>query len=648
MELTSKLNILHIEDNPADARLVEIYLKDSSSRHQLFKAKTLSQGIDLFIEKKINICLLDLHLPDSKGFKSVTTFLEKTGPCPLVVITSMNNEVIGRQAIKAGAQDFLVKGEFDAKLLNRMIRHSYERFQIQEKLTEQSLLLKTKEQSYREAQFIGKFGNWELDIVSNTFTWNDQILRILEIKNQAPEQSFQSLMDLVHFDDKEHVQTFFDQALKDGKMNQTDFRVLLPGHKVKHLAIQARIKYDELTQRTLLVGVLQDISDRKLKEQLTIEKNISIKQESDKIDLLEGFAFHIRTPMSSITNMLYLMLKNQNNGQNPELLNGLKTSYDDLASMIHNLLNSVVLQKNELKPQQMDFQLHDLLKSTTKLANLNQKNADVEIKLDLHENLPTDVSGDVVKLNQLLFNLLQWGTNNIKEPSIMQLHAQSQKSIANGDSLSVQITYPSLQFDKALLSNVIQPESILAKQKHGSIPDLPILLGAKLVKIMGGKIDLSNKVQKGGIVQFDIPIKVNSKEVLLSFEQVKNPVNILLVEDHFLNQIATKKLLSSWSPLINIDIAENGLVAVDKVRMYEYDIILMDLQMPVMNGFEAAMKIRLNNSTPIIALSASSSKSESDKAIAAGMNDYMAKPFEPEALYQKITDQINRDLAQAI
>ena len=114
------------------------------------------------------------------------------------------------------------------------------------------------------------------------------------------------------------------------------------------------------------------------------------------------------------------------------------------------------------------------------------------------------------------------------------------------------------------------------------------------------------------------------------------PLKILLVEDHFLNQIATKKVLTIWSNLVTVDIAENGLIGVEKYREHGYDLILMDIQMPVMNGIDAARRIRELSDVPIIALTANSTKQEQDKCFETGMNDYLAKPFKPPELHAKI------------
>jgi CheY-like chemotaxis protein len=154
---------------------------------------------------------------------------------------------------------------------------------------------------------------------------------------------------------------------------------------------------------------------------------------------------------------------------------------------------------------------------------------------------------------------------------------------------------------------------------------------------MEGTVSIESHLGVGTKFAIDLPIKVSFAKKRTNGDKPTSPLKILLIEDHFLNQIATKKVLTTWSDFVRVDIAENGLVGYEKFRAYRYDLILMDLQMPVMNGFEATEKIRqYDQDIPIIALTANSSSQEADKAREIGMNDYMSKPFKPVDLYAKI------------
>ena len=124
MNVRQTTNILLIEDNPGDAQLVKIYMKDAAFKYELFVADTFFEGMDILNKHDIDIVLLDLSLPDSQGFKTLNRYLETVQNIPVIVLTGVNNEIVGNQAVKAGAQDFLVKGQLDGKLLGRAIRYA--------------------------------------------------------------------------------------------------------------------------------------------------------------------------------------------------------------------------------------------------------------------------------------------------------------------------------------------------------------------------------------------------------------------------------------------------------------------------------------------------------------------------------------------
>ena len=162
---------------------------------------------------------------------------------------------------------------------------------------------------------------------------------------------------------------------------------------------------------------------------------------------------------------------------------------------------------------------------------------------------------------------------------------------------------------------------------------------AKLIKAFNGNYQVLNNQEKSGIsVELEIPIGIKTDQGTNTgvLEKPSQPLSILLVEDHAINQIATRKTLSTWSNQISVDVANNGQKCLDKMEKKQYDLVLMDLQMPVMDGIEATIKIRTTNDIPIIALTANASKQEEEKCLSIGINDYLAKPFRPKELFAKI------------
>jgi DNA-binding response OmpR family regulator len=152
MNVRQTTNILLIEDNPGDTHLVKIYMKDAAFKFELFVADTFFEGMDILSKHEVDIVLLDLSLPDSQGFKTLNRFIDTVSNIPVIVMTGVNNEIVGNQAVKAGAQDFLVKGQFDGKLLGRAIRYAIQRHKEFQKLEDTKRELTINERRIVKAQ----------------------------------------------------------------------------------------------------------------------------------------------------------------------------------------------------------------------------------------------------------------------------------------------------------------------------------------------------------------------------------------------------------------------------------------------------------------------------------------------------------------
>lgn len=641
MSKSSKTCILIIEDNPGDVDLIKNYLKEASIKDEIIHASSFFDGMDAIRDNDISLVLLDLTLPDSTGFKTLSNFLDKQPTVPVVVLTGTNNEIVGNQSIKAGAQDYLVKGQFDAKQLGRTIRYAIQRFKTQLKLEDAAKKLSISESRYLEAQSMANFGNWSMDIVTNEMKWSDEIYRIFNFKPNSISPSYSDYFNYVHLEDKERVEEFFVKAGKDGKTHKLEHRLLIDGKTIKHVNIQAKVNFDQLTNKFWLVGGVQDITERKISEQIIIEKNINQKVSKIKDEALADLSFHIRTPLSSIINLLFLLENTGASNSQTEYIDGLKTSVDDLSIMVNNLLNFSVLVSEKITLEEEELQFVDFLNSTKRIVNLKGDKSDQSIEFELDETLPEKIISDQKKLTQLIYNLIDFASNRTQSNGNIHLKAFP-KNLAEADmSLCIQVTDQGNTLSHARIRELLQTDQLLENYSEdmddAKKDDLGMAIVAKLVEIMNGKISIESKDGKGTQFTIEIPTKIVQPINLTPGDVPESPLKILLVEDHFLNQIATKKILTTWTDKITVDIAENGLVGVEKFREHGYDLILMDLQMPVMNGLDASKKIREGSTTvPIIALTANASKQEADKCFQAGINAYLTKPFKPQDLYAKI------------
>jgi len=641
MNAKYKTAILLIEDNPADVDLVKEFLKDAAMKYELFQTETLYEGIELIHQTEIELVLLDLTLPDISGFKTLTNYLKQAPRIPVIILTGMNNEIIGNQAIKAGAQDFLVKGQFDGKLLGRVIRYSLQRFSTQLRLEESARELKIHKKHYIEAQEMAHFGHWEMDIVTNEMTWADEVFRIFGFQPGKLAPKLSDYLSYVHLEDRKKVELFFEMVAKDGKLLQIEHRILIEGKTLKDVALQAKVYYDDITDKILLVGGLQDITERKLSEKLIIEKKISTKAERIKEEALAEMGFHIRTPLSSIVNLVYLLENTRTNIQQSDFIKDIKTSVDDLSIAINNMLNFSVLVSDHIKVEEEKFNLREFLKSIIQVVQIKADNGKLDLQFDIEEQLPENLIGDTKKITQILFNLMDNAIKYSPKGGSITVEAGMKEMQASRLKLILRVKDTGKGMSRSKIKELLKSDELLKihTENQGEAEgkeSLGIAIASKLSQTLGGSMNIFSKEGKGSEFIITIPLKIAKETTFFAGDAPEAPLKILLIEDHFLNQIATKKVLTTWSGFVTVDIAENGLIGVEKFKEHGYDLILMDIQMPVMNGIDAARKIRENSDVPIIALTANSTKQEQDKCFQIGMNDYLAKPFQPKDLYAKI------------
>lgn len=629
-------HILVIEDNDADAELIRILLDKANFKHRFYHSSSLKGGFEILQEHEIDIVLLDLSLRDSIGFNTLKDYQKEASDTPVIILTGNNNEVVGMQSVKAGAQDFLIKQNFDAKRLVNSIRFSIQRFKAQAKFKQEATELSIKEKRAREAHQLAHFGNWEMDIVNYAMKWSEETYRIFGFQPGGFSPTLTDYLEYVHVGDKEKVNDFFHTVIKEGKVGRVEHRLVINNRTLKYLALQARVNYDEITNKILLIGTVQDITYQK--ENLLPETDEKKELTNEKNSRFTRLSYNIRTPMSSIVNLLYLLEKSNISNQQRELLDGLKNSVDDLSVVLNNLLNYSLFMSEDLRSQQEVFDLGEVLDSVIRSGRFKTEQAEMEFECNIRSELPTYVKGDESKMQQVLLNMLELAImHTVQEEKILM-----EIELVDADVLQVCIHYsgslvsvdlPEAKEDGELMKMIFGDD----QDEKTALPHLSTFIATKLTKLLNGSLDISTKIGAKRLLKFRVPLEISktgkSKD---QTGAISRKINILLVEDHFLNQIATKKVLTSWSELVTVITADNGEEALEQFEKEKIDLILMDLKIPKISGIEAARIIREKSQVPIIALTASSSKQEEERCFTVGMNDYISKPISPEELYSKI------------
>ena len=380
-------------------------------------------------------------------------------------------------------------------------------------------------------------------------------------------------------------------------------------------------------------------------EQLKVAKELAEASSKAKSEFLSKMSHEIRTPMNAIMGMAHLLLQNSPDLEQKEDLEGLLMSSESLLTLINDILDFSQIEAGQIIWQKREFELSKLVQNVVKTHQNNQ----IELSLSIDQRIPQSVIGDEKRLTQILSNLVHNAVKFTRKGGVfVQLKLDSVNKTQSFIEFIVRDTGIGIPEDKLelIFESFSQVDNSLTREYQGKGLGLSIV--RHLLEMQKSKVNVQSIINKGSIFSFILPFdRVEPSEPKNSAIKKSNGISkiderltgmkILLVEDNKMNILVTKKLLKLWK--IEVDVAMNGQIGVERATVDDYDIILMDLQMPVMNGFESSRQIRTlerHKDTPIIALTAEVREESQEKATQAGMNDYVAKPFKPNVLFQAI------------
>lgn len=385
------------------------------------------------------------------------------------------------------------------------------------------------------------------------------------------------------------------------------------------------------------VIVVFDITQRKKLEREMREARKAAEAGLElRKSILANVSHELRTPVNAIVGMSALLAATELNEQQREYLKTMRFSSDSLLVLIDDLLDVSRIESGKVELEFIEFDVRDNFSQLTRGLSLRAEEKGLKFSWEIETGVANHFRGDVHRLNQVLTNLISNAIKFTEEGNVkLAVGCVSSTESAQRIRFEVKDTGIGIAADRqaAIFQEFTQEDSSTTRKFGGT--GLGLAISKKIVELMGGRLELISEKNSGSSFFFELDLDLASaqEQQAPAFNPDLHGARILLVEDNKVNQFLAKALLTSWKA--TVDISEDGADAVERVTSGDYALVLMDLQMPVMDGFEATSVIRngLKSSIPIIGLSANALNDERERSLQIGMDDYVSKPFKPELLY---------------
>ncbi|MBC7659095.1 MAG: CHASE domain-containing protein [Chitinophagaceae bacterium] len=496
-------------------------------------------------------------------------------------------------------------------------------------------------------------GTWDYAISSGVLSRTAFHDRMYGYPEKVQNLTLNTLLDRVHPDDKNRVaETLDPNRLSEGTGNSMEYRVIWPDGSLHWISYKSRFIRNEQGAVVRHVGTTYDVTTirdaEEQKSQLAIREKAAIESSRLKSDFLACMSHEIRTPINGVLGMTNLVLDTTLTTEQKNYVTGIKRSGEALLTVINDILDFSKIEAGKLEFENVPFELFSAVDDAVLMVSFNIKQKGLDFKLELDPNLPLFVKGDAGRLRQILTNLL---SNAVKFTSSGTIQLQAHSVPEHKNRIRFEILDSGIGISpggqQKLFQSFSQADSSTTRRYGGT--GLGLSICKNLVEKMGGTIGVESTEGLGSTFRFTVELEaVSEKEFMASgaipIDTTHGPlkfdgsVKVLVVEDVVVNQIVAKKMLEKFG--LSVDLAVNGLAALEAVQARHYDLVFMDCQMPVMDGYESTRLMRetVNGrfvTLPIVAMTANAMKGELEKCLAAGMNDHVSKPIDSKTL-QKV------------
>jgi two-component system, sensor histidine kinase len=447
-----------------------------------------------------------------------------------------------------------------------------------------------------------------------------------------------------------------NERRKKGISDAYEMAVQIKSGLMKWWLISGAPRYNDKGELVGSIGIHLDITEQKMLELELLEAREQAESSaSAKQVFLANMSHEIRTPMNAILGMGRQLQKTALDETQKFYLDTINNAGEHLMVIINDILDISKIEAGKLALESISFSMCEVVKSAVDVMQHRASEKGILVSCSSDGKIAAALKGDPYRLKQILFNLVG---NSVKfsDKGVVNIDCALRSESEGLQLVEITVSDNGIGMDKNYLDNLFQSftqEDKSVSRKYGGT-GLGMTITKQLTELMGGTIDVKSEKNVGTTIKLTIPFSLGLENELVADETVitDNSIlkgkKILLVEDNEINRLVASITLNQHGA----DIVEaiNGVEAVEAVKSMSFDLVLMDMQMPLMDGLEATKIIRneLQSKVPVIALTANAIKGESDKCFAAGMNDFISKPFEELALIGLISKWLNKDIGISI
>jgi PAS domain S-box-containing protein len=647
MSTPDSLKVLLIEDDINHAKIIMRHLRDSNDEFiEICHANSLDKGLNIFSKEAFHAVLLDLRLPDSGIDETLDRTLKVSGRTPIIVLSSMEDRDLARKMIHEGAQDYICKVDLSRELLIRTIYNAIERKKTEENLkateAKNSKIIEASLDciiSIDENGLITEFN----PAAERTFGYSRNEVMGLEMALIIVPENLRA----AHRNGlKQFLRTGYGPALGK-RLEMTAMR-----RNGSEFPVEVSIVALPLNDRQIFTGFIRDITEQKrASDEIKIAKEAAEVANRAKSSFLANMSHEIRTPLGIVLGYTDLLATTDlNTIDKNNFIAAIKRNGELLSKIINDILDLSKVEAGKLELLHQEVSMTEILADTESLLKLQANEKGISLQVSMDDQVPPTINTDLMRLRQILVNIIG---NAIKftDKGIVAVNISTTPSLeANRSTLVITVKDSGRGISPPQAQRLFTPftqADVSTTRKFGGT-GLGLVLAKRLAQLLGGDVELSeSELGKGSIFKVTIDAGLNQSHQIKSaftktdaigdkLSQRIDGMRILLTEDSKDNQLIVSRLLTTAGA--KVDIVENGKEAIDRLEVSQYDLVLMDIQMPIMDGYEATTLLRSRGfKTPILALTAHALEEERQHCLNSGFSEHISKPIERKSLIEKIS-----------